>query len=64
VLPRDTARGFVALATDAPTKRYLSVIRACRRGVLKTTPHRVFCRWMSDFDADGVLDMCPSGQAL
>ena len=58
-LPPVLAACYVELGTDESTERFVDHLRASRPGRLKTTLHRRLCRWMSDFDADGVLGMYP-----
>jgi SAM-dependent methyltransferase len=56
-LPSELASAFVQLPPDEATEKFFERLRASRPGRLKTVLHRALCRWMSDFDADGVLGM-------
>ena len=50
---------FVPLARDAGTSAFLAEAERGRHRWLKTRLHRVLRQFMSDFDANGLLDMYP-----
>jgi SAM-dependent methyltransferase len=54
--PHVAAR-FIELGRDADTDAFLAEARKRRHGWLQTTTHRLFRQFMSDFDANGRLDM-------
>jgi SAM-dependent methyltransferase len=51
------AAHFVALSSDAGTAAFLAEAERGRHGWLGTAAHRVLRHFMSDFDANGLLDM-------
>jgi SAM-dependent methyltransferase len=48
---------FVALTRDAATSEFLAAAARGRHGFLRTRMHRVLRFFVSDFDANGLLDM-------
>ena len=50
---------FVALRSDADTEAFLLAAQRGRHRWLRTRIHRVLRAFMSDFDANGLLDMYP-----
>ncbi len=58
-LSPDLRRRFVPLDLGDEGEAYLDHALSSRPGRAKTTLHRVLREWMSDFDADGRLDMYP-----
>ncbi len=48
---------FVALECDAATEAFLAAAQRGRHGWLRTRVHRLLRSFMSDFDANGLLDM-------
>ena len=54
--PRLAAR-FVTLTRDAGTEAFLAEAARGRHGWFRTTAHRVLRQFVSDFDANGMLDM-------
>src|SRR5690242_18104616 len=57
--PSELARRFVQLELGVEGKAYLEDALTTRPGRAKTAVHRALLTWMSDFDADGTLDMYP-----
>lgn len=58
LLPR-LAERFVALKRDAETDAFLAAAARGKHGFWRTRLHRLLRQFMSDFDANGVLDMYP-----
>ncbi len=58
-LPSDLSSRFVRLGLGDEGREYLERALATRPGRAKTALHRVLRSWMSDFDANGLLDMYP-----
>ncbi len=58
-LPSTLARRFVRLGLGEEGRDYLERALTTRPGRAKTALHRVLRSWMSDFDANGLLDMYP-----
>jgi SAM-dependent methyltransferase len=58
-LPSELGRRFVKLDLDADGKNYIEDALTTRPGKGKTLLHRMLRSWVSDFDADGLLDMYP-----
>ncbi|HEX4335971.1 MAG TPA: methyltransferase [Polyangiaceae bacterium] len=58
-LPTSLASRFVRLDLGEEGRDYLRRAMTSRAGRAKTALHRVLRSWMSDFDANGLLDMYP-----
>lgn len=58
-LPSELAQRFVKLSLGLEGQSYLADALATRPGKGKTLLHRALKTWVSDFDADGLLDMYP-----
>jgi 2-polyprenyl-3-methyl-5-hydroxy-6-metoxy-1,4-benzoquinol methylase len=56
-LPPHTAARFVRLEPDGETERYLESAGTRRHGWLKTRLHHLLTDFLSDFDANGTLNM-------
>src|SRR5882724_4596837 len=50
---------FITLTRDAGSDTFLSTAKSGRHGWLRTRAHRVLRFFVSDFDANGLLDMYP-----
>ncbi len=58
-LPSALSRRFVRLGLGEEGREYLSHALSTRPGRAKTTLHRMLRTFLSDFDANGLLDMYP-----
>jgi SAM-dependent methyltransferase len=58
-LPGELGRRFVKLDLGDEGETYIEDALTTRPGKGKTTLHRLLRSWVSDFDADGLLDMYP-----
>lgn len=58
-LPSELGRRFVKLDLGTEGRAYLEQALTTRPGRGKTAIHRLLRSWVSDFDADGLLDMYP-----
>ena len=59
LLPEQLRARFVKLEHDADAGAYVEHVRSRRRGRARTLLQRTLSWYMSDFDANGVLDMYP-----
>jgi SAM-dependent methyltransferase len=59
ILPSELADTFVELSADEPLRRYLDHVHTARPGTVRTLLQRGLCTCLSDFDANGLLDMYP-----